>query len=147
VRNTSDLMEALGGRKVGDEVLVTVERKGKTEELTAELGERPSAVKPIQVPAYLGLAVEQDGDKVKVKEVEKGSPAEAEGIESGMVLLEFQGKLVVTVRDYLKAFREMKPKQIVTLKLMRPEEVEDVAKEYKVTLREVPATAPVTPAE
>ncbi len=147
VRNVSDLMEALGGRKVGDEVLVTVERGGKTEELTVTLGERPSGERPIHVPSYLGLTVEQDGEQVKVKEVEKGSPAEAEGIEAGMVLLEFQGKMVLTVRDYLKAFRETKPKQIVTLKLMKPEELAETAKEYRITLGEVPATAPVVPTE
>ena len=42
VRTADDLIAYLGTKKPGDEVTVTVERDGKTEELTVTLAERPS---------------------------------------------------------------------------------------------------------
>ena len=42
IKTADDLIAYLGTKKPGDTVTVTVERDGKTEELTVTLAERPS---------------------------------------------------------------------------------------------------------
>jgi len=112
----ADLMEAVGGLKVGEEVEVEVLRGGKKLALKARLGRRRGLV-PRRRPAapYLGLTVEQRDGAVVVREVAAGSPAAKAGLKAGAEIAEFAGKRYTSVRDFLAALRKMKPGQKVKL--------------------------------
>jgi RNase P/RNase MRP subunit p29 len=130
IDSQSDLMEAVGNRKVGERVDLTVLREGKEQALTVTLGERrdlfPRTPKPRAAP-YLGLTVEQRGEEVVIREVAKGSPAEAAGLQAGAAILELDGKKLASVRDYLAALRAAKVGKQVALQVRQGQEVRTVS--------------------
>jgi S1-C subfamily serine protease len=65
----------------------------------------------------LGVAVAETDGILTVKEVVAGSPADNAGIAVGAQLLEFDGKKLASVRDYLQALKKCKPGQTVHLKI------------------------------
>jgi RNase P/RNase MRP subunit p29 len=127
----SDLMGAIGARKVGDEIEVTVKRKDKDLTLKAKLASRrmrtPRLPARPKTPGYLGLAVEEKDGKLLVREVAKGSPAEKAKIAVGTEVVAFNGKTVKTVRDYLAALRKTRPAQKVRIRCKVGEKAADVA--------------------
>ncbi len=120
-----DLMEAIGGKNVGDEIAVQVQREGKTLDLKVKLAARPpNADQPPPTPppqiAFLGASVEEGaGGVVRIKEVVKDSPAAKAGLKPGEPVAELDGKPVKTVRQFLDAIKAAKPDQTLKLTVER----------------------------
>jgi len=129
IPSTSALMDAVGRRKVGDQITVEVARKGKKLPLKVKLGKRPGLVGPTlpKTAPYLGLAVEEKNGALVVKEVAPGSPAAKVGIRAGTVLVEFSGKKVSTVRAYLATLKKLRPGRPVKIKIRKGKEIQEVA--------------------
>ncbi len=128
IKTMSDLMEAVGNRKVGDEVEVEIVRQGAPRTLKAKLAKRPGSIpRPVPAAPYLGLTVEQKDGAVYAKEVAKGSPAEQAGISAGTEILELNGKKVDSVRAYLGALKKARVGKTLTIKTKRGDKVEVVS--------------------
>lgn len=140
IRTRSDLIEAVGNKKVGEEVDISIERGGKAMELTAKLGKRGGSPKRVAKagPAYIGLTVEAKEKAVLVKEVAKDSPAAKAGIEVGAAILECQGKKVANIREYLAAVKKAKTGTAFKIKVRKGEEE---PKELTVTPSTLPKVA------
>ncbi len=123
VKSSSDLMEAIGSRKVGDEADLVILREGKEHSVTIKLEKRDMRTPVIPEPGsnapYLGLTVEDKEGVVVAKEVAKGSPAEKAGIRPGEAILEMGNAKVTTVREFLAALRKMQPGQSVKIKIQQ----------------------------
>jgi len=127
IKTVSDLMEAVGHRKVCDEVEVEIVRQGASHTLKARLGRRPGSLpRPARAAPYLGLTVEQKDGTVRAKEVAKGSPAERAGITPGTIILALNGKRVDSVRTYLSALKSARAGQKLKVKIKREGKVWEV---------------------
>jgi C-terminal processing protease CtpA/Prc len=121
IRDPSGMMEAVGLCDPGDEIALAVKRGDEALELKTKLGARPMRIvrrppKGPGTPGYLGLAVEEAEEKLIIKDVAKGSPAEKAGLSVGDEILAFNGKEVKTVREYLAELRKTAPGKLVRLK-------------------------------
>ena len=129
-----DLMKFVGEHEVGDVIELAVSRGEEELAIKATLGKRPppqrrKPPKPAST-AYLGLTVAAGDGVITISAVAKDSPAEKAGIPPGAVILEFNGKPIKTVRDYLTALKESKPNQPKKLKI----KTEEGEKELEVKL-------------
>jgi len=123
VETKDDLMEAVGHHKAGDELEIRLERGGSPVEVKAKLVDRPEmAVQPpgrspgkTEPVSCVGIAVGEAGGDVRVREVEKESPAAKVGIEPGWKIRKFGQTNIQTVRDFLAAVKRTKPGQTVEL--------------------------------
>ena len=70
-----------------------------------------------------------------MKAVADGSPAAEAGIARGTQIIEFAGKPLTSVRDYLRAVKSRQPGDVVKLKIAKPGAEPTVV---SVTLGEVP---------
>jgi hypothetical protein len=136
IETRDDLMEAVGHHNVGDVIEIQLERNGDPLEVKANLVDRPEmqtrpSDRSKQTEAkdpYIGLAVgESDGD-VRVREVEKDSPAEKAGIEPGWRILKLGKTDIKTIRDFLTEVNKSKPGQIVELTIRKTDGTEAVLK-------------------
>ena len=126
IKSISNLMDAIGNRKVGDEIAVEVMRGDKKLTLKVKLGRRRVSFQPPRASRetpYMGLTVEQKGGNVYAREVASGSPADKAGIKPGMALLEFQKRRLASVRDYLGALKGARPGQSVRIKASQADKV------------------------
>jgi hypothetical protein len=91
----------------------------------------------LSVSVYLGTMPDYaDGTKgVKLAGVREGSPAEKGGLQGGDIIIEFGGKPIGTINDYMESMGKYKPDDEVTLKVKRGEK--DV--ELKVKLGKRPS--------
>lgn len=78
-----------------------------------------------------------------VAQVNSGSPAEKAGLKSGDIILDLNGAPVTDSRDLSLKISTMSPGNVVRLKVVRDGKEQDVS----VTLAELPAKAPATPAK
>lgn len=131
VKTNSDLMDMLGQKSVGDEIEIALARGSGKLSVKAKLSKRGDTGGETPAPgaAYLGLAVEQKDGTLYAKEVEAGSPAEKAGIKPGAAVLEFNGKKIASVRDYLAALKTVKVGQQVKLKTKQGDAVAEVTVE------------------
>ncbi|HUT32608.1 MAG TPA: PDZ domain-containing protein [Planctomycetota bacterium] len=118
----NDMMEVIGGKNVGDEMAVQVQREGKTLDLKLKLAARPAGLgRPPTPPpapvAFLGASVEEIVGGIRVREVVKDSPADKAGLQVGDPIVEVDGKPVGTVRQFLDALKAAKPDQTIKLTL------------------------------
>ena len=122
IKTHADLLEAIGKRDTGDEVDIVLKRGKEELHVSAVLGKRPSAAEAAKARGvgYLGLTVEPREAGVFAKAVAEGSPAAAAGIAVGTQIVEFKGKPVKSVRDYLRALKACKPRETVKLKVGEP---------------------------
>jgi len=138
IKDTSDLLEAIGSQEVGEEMEVAVERGGEAVALKATLVKRPSGRKAPRPPgrsaAYLGLTVEMKEGAVSIREVDADSPAAKAGLEAGAIVLELDGGKIDSVRAYLAALRKAKPGGKLKLKVRTGEE----ERELEIELAEMP---------
>ena len=75
--------------------------------------------KPKRKRAYFGILGETDSNRVRIRGVHRGSPAEAAGIKTDDVLLQLDGKPVGTFDDVLSILDTSKPGSRVVAKLNR----------------------------
>ena len=117
---------------VGEEIEIRLERNGAPLNVKAKLGDRPEmtafapgAPKPaVEKASYLGIAVVEADKAVRAQDVDPDSPAAKAGIEPGWQILKFDAANIQTVRDYLAAFRKIKPGQAVELTIRKPDGTE-----------------------
>ena len=73
-----------------------------------------------QVPSWLGVSVSDGADRgVLIEEVEDQSPAANAGLETGDILLEFDGMRVVGVRQFTRIVRETPIGRTVAVRILR----------------------------
>ena len=75
---------------------------------------------------------------VYIKEVEKGSPAEAAGLYRGDIIVKFEGDKISTYQDLINTIQYYEAGSTVELIVMRQEKGEYIAKEISVTLGSKP---------
>jgi hypothetical protein len=120
-RTQSDFMEVLGKHNVGEEVDIIIERGGKPITIAATLRARPAEFGERQgQAARLGLSVEEVEGQIRVREVEKDSPAAKAGVDIGWRILKFDQAEIKSVRDFLAALKKSKPGQTVELTVQKP---------------------------
>ena len=64
-----------------------------------------------------------------VAEVDKDSPAEKAGLQTGAAVLELNGKKIASVRDYLRTLKGCKPGQKVKIKVQQGKESKEIVVE------------------
>lgn len=114
VRSFNELKGAIASKEPGTKVEIRMTRKGKEYVKTAKLISRPKS----EMGKKLGMQVQDltrdlarrfgyDSDEgVLVAEIEKGSPADREGIEPGMVIIGVNLMGVNSVEDFHEALIE-----------------------------------------
>jgi len=116
IESQAQLMEAIGSRHVDEDALIDILRDGKTVSVVPKLTRRTDLTPHIAAaPPYLGVAVEQKGDAVVIREVDPKSPAEKAGLKPGSAITNFGGKKPATVREFLAALRALRPGQKLTI--------------------------------
>ena len=70
---------------------------------------------------YVGIAVVESNGEVRVREVEKDSPAAKAGIAPGWRIRKFDKTDIQTVRGFLTAVKKSKPRQAVELTVRKPD--------------------------
>ena len=88
----------------------------------AFLGIEPRPLTP-QIASQLGLSVSEG---VFVFDLTPGGPADRAGVESGDVVVEFDGRKITSVEDLYAALRETSPGDTASLKLIRQGKDESV---------------------
>lgn len=125
ITNQGALLEAIGAKSVGEELVVQVIREGKPLDLKVKLAARPPdadrpPAKPAPQAAFLGASVEEaEGGAVRIKDITKDSPAAKAGLQPGDTVLELDGKPIGTVRQFLDALKAAKPDQTIKLAIQR----------------------------
>lgn len=140
------LSAAIKDKKPGDKVEIVYERDGKKSKATATLGSRKAPVMsfrnfegvppmafeyngPGNMPPMfemrskgrLGIKAQdtEDGNGVKVLEVEDGSAAEKAGIKADDIITSFEGKKVNSATELAQAAREAREKATLKVDLKR----------------------------
>ena len=119
IKSSQQLVNKVGGAKVGKKVAVEMLREGKRQTLTIEIGERPNedvveqgasaeawrGIKVTQLTPQLaehfGLSAEATG--VVVTDVASDSPASEAGMQEGTVINEVNRMRIQTLDDYRQA--------------------------------------------
>jgi len=137
IENRDQLSNYIASMAPGTKVDVTIWRDGKEKVITVKLGERPSDEQLASgeggstMSKKLGLTVQnltedlakrfgyEDEEGVLVSNVERGTPADREGIKEGDLIVSVNRKPVKNVSDFNKAIENLKPNDIVLLRLKR----------------------------
>jgi S1-C subfamily serine protease len=116
----------------GDEIRLSVERRGETAERAVTLGALSRPMKLAERRALMGVqmgeAVESGG--APVTRLTPGSGAEKAGVKTGDILLKIDGAAITTSTGVSDSLSEKKPGDVVTVVLQRNGKTEEV----KVTL-------------
>jgi serine protease Do len=118
IASSSDVVDQVSSRRIGDTVTVTVVRDGAAQTLRVTLTESPSRDAPAQDTPKLGLSLQNltpplaeslglpsDTRGAVIAEVVPGSVAERAGLQSGEVILEVDRKKVQNADDAVAALR------------------------------------------
>ncbi|MBI5395092.1 MAG: M6 family metalloprotease domain-containing protein [Verrucomicrobia bacterium] len=121
VPNAAVFRETLQARAPGDEVKLTVQRKGRSLELAATLA---AVSRPIQLSerrAVLGVRVEEskDADGMVIRSILSGSIASKSGLRPGDVLQKADGVPLTGVSPLSDALMDRQPGDYVTLAVRR----------------------------
>ena len=137
IENADQLRNYIASLSPGTEVDLTIWRDGKEKIITVKLGERPSEQEMAKGETIdvarekLGLTVQnltdelakrfgfEDEKGVLVADVRRGSPADREGIKVGDLIVSVNRKPVKNVSDFNDIVKELKPNDIVLLRLKR----------------------------
>jgi len=84
---------------------------------------------------WLGIRMREEDDGVKVSEAIKGNPAELSGIQSGDVIIEYNGQPIRTAKELQWTVANTEAGEVVDIKVRRAEKVEIL----KVRVGEMPA--------
>jgi len=135
VTSPVELAEEVRKVEIGEEITLTLVRKGKEVTLTLTTAERPEEISKAETirrkeEELLGMRVESltpkmrekynIGERVKgvvVTEVESGGPADRIGITPGAVILELNHKTIENMDDFREAINEVKPGDTVLLRI------------------------------
>ncbi|MCU0914927.1 MAG: Do family serine endopeptidase [Planctomycetes bacterium] len=134
VATAYDLMNRIAMRKPGSKVHLVILREGERRNLTLTLDTRPqdeevAGAGTVKTENPLGLSVQaltrdmadrlgyEDTTGVVVREVEAGSPADENGIEPGMLILEVNREPVRSVRQFNQAVAKAKDKGKILLRI------------------------------
>jgi S1-C subfamily serine protease len=132
------IRDVLGALKVGDSVKLSVQRDGKTLDLTATLAARPAQAQPpangqpgqAQPPAaqrpFLGIALQDDSSGVSIQSVQPNSPAEKAGLKQNDIITQVNGKDVKAAQDVVSAISALKVGDTVKLAVKRGTETVNV---------------------
>jgi M6 family metalloprotease-like protein len=122
----------------GDEIKLSVERRGETAERAVTLGALSRPMKLGERRAIMGVtmgdAVESGG--APIMRLTPGSGAEKAGLKTGDVLLKIDGAAISTSTGVSDSLSEKKPGDVVTVLVQRGGKTEEV----KVTLAADPAS-------
>jgi len=83
---------------------------------------------------YLGIMIDADDGKIRIKEVVAGAPAEKGGLKADDVVLKLDGKEINDLQAFVEAVRGHKPGDKITLTVKRG----DKEMEIKITAGEKP---------
>lgn len=139
VKDPASFVAVLGDLPPGRKVALSVRRGGalgRDMPLEVTLGRRPAegtppaprarAAQPEATPApearrapYVGIALSEEGGRLKVDDVQAGSPAERFGVRPADVVLQVNGADVKTTADFVKAMDGKFAGDSVTLKIER----------------------------
>lgn len=134
IRDTTELRSRIATKSPGDDVDITVIRKGREETIEVKIGERPSQAAAHRlsggaVSDKLGLTVEELNRSLReqfaidlregivVIDVKAGSPAGNVGISEGDVILEINHQEIESLDDYESAMTRCQPGDRVLLLL------------------------------
>lgn len=95
---------------------------------------RAAEEKTLDGAGYLGLTVRADSDGIHVQAVDKDGPAERAGIRAGDRIVAVRGKKATAVEDLQNALNELKPGDMLFLKV----DFGGFVQELKVELEPVP---------
>lgn len=139
VKDPASFVAVLGDLPPGKKVALSVRRGGALGNdmpLEVTLGRRPAEgmapaarAKPAQPeatpapgarrPPYVGIALSEEGGKLKVDDVQAGSPAERFGVRPADIVLQVNGADVKTTADFVGAMKDKFAGDSVTLRIER----------------------------
>jgi len=129
IKNSRELMDAVGRTKAGRRVPAEILREGKRSSVTVEIGERPSETETAEgssATAWRGLQVAEISAPlserfelgpqtvgVVIVGVEAGTPAEEAGLQPGDVINEINRTPVRSLQDYSQLIAKVKGNALV----------------------------------
>jgi membrane-associated protease RseP (regulator of RpoE activity) len=132
VHTAQDLTQALNGKKAGDNVTLTVQRSGTSQQLQVTLGSRGANSRAAgSGRGVLGVTVQTatDADKQQwkltttdgalISAVQPGSGAATAGLQQGDLITSVNGTTVKNVADLTAALQNAKPGDSVTVQYQR----------------------------
>ncbi|MFQ6092902.1 MAG: PDZ domain-containing protein [bacterium] len=148
IRSTGSLIRKVRASDPGDEVKITVVRKGREKTLTATIGQAPKGVrswyererlrKPRDLEfrmereqGWLGVQLQDlndqlgdyfgvsDGEGALVTQVIENSPAEKAGLKAGDVIVSYDGDDIEDSEELVEAVRESEVGEKVEIKVLR----------------------------
>ena len=122
----------------GDDLKLSVERKGSSLDVTAKLGAISRPMKLAERRAIMGVQMGEaaEGGGAPITRLTPGSGAEKAGLKSGDVLLKVDGAPITASNQVSDSLAERKPGDVVTVVVQHNGTTEEV----KVTLGSDPAT-------
>jgi len=126
VADPRDLARKVAHYHPGDKVELSIVRDGKTMPVTVDIGKMPGdkqasaatggEAAPTSLTSLgLRLAPAEDGAGVKIAEVKAGSPAEAQGLKAGDIILEVAGHEVNAPADVGQVIGSLEKKKKVVM--------------------------------
>lgn len=158
VNNIADVQALLASAKIGEELVVTVQHGDATRHLKVTLGERKGrpflGIVPVAaeltkpnvvirkldrpLPLAAAGAMADVTPTLHVLGVIKDSPADKAGLQSGDVIVAFNGEPLSPERDWLGQLKGLKPGDAITVKL---EHKDGEAVDRKIILGENPGNS------
>ncbi|PIE70564.1 MAG: peptidase [Deltaproteobacteria bacterium] len=137
VASTRDLTRRIAEKRVGEDVTVTLLRKGKKKTVTVEIGKRDEAElagkhggAPM-APSTLGMRVQEvtpemaeryrlsKADAVIVTQVERGSAAATSGMHTGDIIKEINHQQIRSFSDYREVMGALKKEDALEILIKR----------------------------
>ena len=140
VDTTSALARVIGGFTPGQKIQIDIMRSGKQQQIMMALGEKKDGATQASLPKkeqpkpFFGLTISditpENIEKFKLRggvplsgvlvtEVEPGSPAEAEGVKEGDLILEMEGEKLNDTESFMKTTKNKEKTETVLLRVSR----------------------------
>lgn len=119
VKNFDQLLEALGKKKIGDEIALKLKRKNKDVAVKTKLTGRPGTRQPQAAGVWMGVTGEDREGKLVLTAITSGGPSAKAGLKQGDVVAKVDGKKPESYAKLIESIRSKKAGDKVKVNVAR----------------------------